>query len=169
MSDNTAVVAIYETHDEAEQALKELQHSGFDMTKLSIIGRDYHTDEHVVGYYNAGDRMKRWGSSGAFWGGIWGLLLGSAFFAIPGVGPVLVAGPLVAAMVAGLEGAIVAGGLGAVGAGLYSLGIPKDSIVEYEAAIKSDKFLLVAHGTKEELERAKLVMHPVTLQDMVGV
>ncbi len=169
MSDNTAVVAIYETHDEAEQALKELQHSGFDMTKLSIIGRDYHTDEHVVGYYNAGDRMKRWGSSGAFWGGIWGLLLGSAFFAIPGVGPVLVAGPLVAAMVAGLEGAIVAGGLGAVGAGLYSLGIPRDSIVEYEAAIKSDKFLLVAHGTKEELERAKLVMHPVTLQDMVGV
>ena len=74
-----------------------------------------------------------------------------------------------AAMVAGLEGAIVVGGLGAVGAGLYSLGIPKDSIVEYEAAIKSDKFLLVAHGTKEELERAKLVMHPVTLQDMVGV
>jgi hypothetical protein len=49
----------------------------------------------VIGYYNAGDRMKYWGKLGAFWGGFWGLLFGSAFFLIPGVGPLLVAGPLV--------------------------------------------------------------------------
>ena len=77
---------------EAETAVKELQKSGFDMKKLSIIGRDYHTDEHVIGYYNAGDRMKYWGKLGAFWGGFWGLLFGSAFFLIPGVGPLLFAG-----------------------------------------------------------------------------
>jgi uncharacterized membrane protein len=87
MSEKDAVIAIYETHSQAEEALKELQRSGFEMKKLSIVGKDYHTEEHVVAYYNAGDRMKRWGKSGAFWGGIWGLLLGSAFFAIPaGVG-----------------------------------------------------------------------------------
>ena len=50
------------------------------MKKLSIVGRDYHTDEHVVGYYNTGDRMKVWGKAGAFWGGLWGFLFGSAFF-----------------------------------------------------------------------------------------
>ena len=49
-----------------------------DLTKC--IGRDYHTDENVIGYYNAGDRMKYWGKLGAFWGGFWGLLFGSAFF-----------------------------------------------------------------------------------------
>ena len=38
------------------------------MNQLSIVGRDYHTEEHVVGYYNAGDRMKYWGKLGAFWG-----------------------------------------------------------------------------------------------------
>ncbi len=92
MSEKSAVVAVYPSHDQAEEALKELQRSGFDMKKLSIVGKDYHSDEHVVGYYNAGDRMKRWGKSGAFWGGFWGLLFGSAFFAIPGIGPVLVAG-----------------------------------------------------------------------------
>ena len=89
-------VAIYNTHDEAEQAVKTLERGGFDMKKLSIVGKDYHTEEHVVGYYNTGDRMKAWGRIGAFWGGLWGLLFGAAFFFIPGIGPVVLAGPLVA-------------------------------------------------------------------------
>src|ERR1700685_4445800 len=158
MSETNSVVAIYGTHSQAEEAVKELQKSGFDMKKLSIVGKDYHTEEHVVGYYNTGDRMKRWGKSGAFWGGIWGLLVGSAFFAIPGLGAVLVAGPLVAWIVGALEGAVVVGGLSAVGAGLYSIGIPKDSIVQYESAIKSDRFLVLAHGTADEVEKARGIM-----------
>ena len=80
-----STVATYSSHTAAEAAIKELQSSGFDMKKLSIVGRDYHTDEHVVGYYNTGDRMKSWGKMGAFWGWIWGLLFGSAFFLVPGV------------------------------------------------------------------------------------
>jgi hypothetical protein len=152
---NNAVVAIYKSHTEAEAAVKELQKSGFDMKKLSIVGRDYHTDEQVVGYYNTGDRMKHWGKLGAFWGGIWGLLFGSAFFLIPGVGPLLVAGPLVAWIVGGLEGAVILGGLSALGAGLYSLGIPKDSILRYETDIKSGKYVLIAHGSAEETASAQ--------------
>jgi hypothetical protein len=72
MNKDNSVVAIYPSHTAAEAAIKELQQSGFDMKKLSIVGRDYHTDEHVVGYYNVGDRMKHWGKIGAFWGWIWG-------------------------------------------------------------------------------------------------
>jgi uncharacterized membrane protein len=155
MSQVNAVVAIYDSHSQAEDAVKELQRSGVDMKKLSIVGKDYHTDEHVVGYYNTGDRMKYWGKQGAFWGGIWGMLFGAAFFAIPGIGPILVAGPLVAWIVGALEGAVVVGGLSALGAGLYSIGIPKDSVVKYELALKSDKFLLLAHGTADEVAKAK--------------
>ena len=158
MSETNSVVAIYETHSQAEEAVKELQRSGFDMKKMSIVGKDYHTDEHVVGYYNTGDRMKYWGKMGAFWGGIWGMLFGAAFFAIPGIGPILVAGPLVAWIIGALEGAVVVGGLSALGAGLYSIGIPKNSIVKYEAALKSDQFLLLAHGTAEEVARARNIM-----------
>ncbi len=72
MPDTNAVIAVYDSHSAAEDAVKELQKSGFDMKKLSVVGKDYHTDEQVVGYYNAGDRMKYWGKSGAFWGGFWG-------------------------------------------------------------------------------------------------
>ncbi len=96
MNNMESVLAVYETHKEAEHAVKQLQEGGIDMKSLSIAAKDTHTDEHVVGYYNAGDRMKYWGKMGAFWGGFWGLLFGSAMFAIPGLGPILVAGPLVA-------------------------------------------------------------------------
>jgi uncharacterized membrane protein len=155
MPKSEAVVAIYHTHSEAEKAVKELQRRGMDMRSLSIVAKDYHTDEHVVGYYNVGDRMKRWGSTGALWGGFWGLLFGSAFFAIPGVGPLLVAGPLVSWIVGALEGAAVVGGIGALGAGLVGMGIPKDSVLEYETAIKSDKFLLIVSGSASEVTKAR--------------
>ena len=95
MSNNNSVVAIYDSHEKAERAIRELEKDGFDMKKLSIVGKDYHTEERVVGYYNTGDRMAYWGELGAFWGGFWGLLFGSAFFWVPGVGPLLVGGPLV--------------------------------------------------------------------------
>ena len=155
MSVENSVVAVYHTHTDADRAVKELQRGGIDMHKLSIVGKGYHTDEKVVGYYNIGDRMKYWGEVGGFWGGFWGLLFGSALFMIPGLGPILVAGPLVAWIVAGLEGAVEVGALGALGAGLFSIGIPKDSIVKYQTALTTDQFLLIAHGTAEEVAKAR--------------
>ncbi len=166
MTKTTSVVAIYDTHSQAEEAVKNLQKSGFDMKKLSIVGKDYHSEEDVTGYYTTGDRMKYWGKLGGLWGGFWGLLFGSAFFAIPGIGPVLVAGPLVTWIVGGLETAVVVGGLTAVGAGLYSIGIPKDSVLKYETALKADKFILIAHGTAAEVAKAKDIIqttHPTEL------
>ena len=158
MEDTNATVAVFETHAGADEAVKELQKAGFDMKKLSVVGKDYHTQEQVVGYYNAGDRMKHWGKLGAFWGGLWGLLFGAAFFWVPGIGPVLVGGPLVAWIVAALEGAVLVGGISAIGAGLVSLGIPKNSIVEYESAIKAGKYVVVAHGTAEDVAKARNIM-----------
>ncbi len=158
MEKNNSIVAVYPSHTAAEAAIKELQQSGFDMKKLSIVGRGSHTDEQVVGYYNIGDRMEHWGKIGAFWGWIWGLLFGSAFFLIPGLGPLLVAGPLVAWIVGALEGAVVVGGLSALGAGLVSLGIPKDSVLQYETALKTDKFVVVAHGSADEVAHAKDIL-----------
>jgi uncharacterized membrane protein len=155
LSSKNAVAAIYETHKQAEQAVKELQEAGVDMKSLSIVGRDTHTDEHVVGYYTAGDRMMHWGEVGAFWGGFWGLLFGSGLFFVPGLGPILAAGPIVGWIIAALEGAVVLGGVSAIGAGLVSIGIPKDSVLKYDVALKTDKYVLVVHGIPEEVEKAK--------------
>ena len=153
-----SVVAIYETHEQAEHAVKELQEAGVDMKTLSIAAKDTHTEEHVVGYYNVGARMRHWGKLGAFWGAIWGLLFDSAMFAIPGIGPVLLAGPLVSWIVAILEGSIVFGGVSALGAALLSIGIPKDSVIQYETALKTNKFLLIVHGTSDAVAKAKEIV-----------
>jgi hypothetical protein len=158
MQNENLAVGIFNTHQDAEAAIKTLEQAGFALDKFSIVGKDYHTEDRVVGYYNTGDRIKYWGKNGAFWGALWGWMLGGAFFFMPGLGPILVAGPLVAAIVAALEGAVVIGGLSALGAGLYGAGIPKDSVFSYEAAIKADKFLLVVNGSVEEIARAKQIL-----------
>ncbi|HAE41003.1 MAG TPA: permease [Candidatus Riflebacteria bacterium] len=155
MKAKNCVVALYKTHDDAEGAVKLLQRSGVNLKQCSILGQGYHTEEEVVGYYNAGDRMMFWGKQGVFWGGIWGILFGSGVFWIPGIGQVIAGGAIVSSIIGGLQGAAVIGGLNALGAGLYSIGIPKNSILQYETAIKANKFIVVFHGTAEENEKAR--------------
>ncbi len=153
-----AIVAVYSHHNEAERAVRKLDEAGFDMKKLSIVGRGFHTEEEVQGYFTTGDRMMTWGKFGAFWGAVWGFLIGSAFFIIPGLGPVLVGGPLVAAIAGAVEGAVLVGGVSALVAGLVSLGVPEHEALKYETRVRADSFLLVARGLEEEIRQARVVL-----------
>jgi uncharacterized membrane protein len=152
------VVAVYGAHGQAEEALRAFQGSGFDMKKLSIVGKDFQTEEHAVGYYNTGDRVRFWGKNGAFWGGLAGILLSSAFLVIPVVGHIIVLGPLVSSIIGGLEGAAVGGATSALFAALVGMGIPKDSVIQYENDVKAGRFLVIAQGTQDEVKRAKEVL-----------
>ena len=149
---------IFNTHVEAENAIRTLSRAGFDVKKLSLIGKGYHTEEHAVGFYTAGDRIKAWGGRGAFWGGIWGLLFAPAVFLLPGVGLVAMAGPFVAMLIGALEGAVVVGSVSALGAALTQSGIPADQIIRFEAALKVDKYVLMVHGSAEEVEHARSLL-----------
>src|SRR5271168_1900511 len=136
MAQLDGVIAVFADHLQAEAAVKKLAEAHFEMKNLSVVGKGYHTDEKVVGFYNAGDRVKFWGTRGAFWGGLWGLFFGGLFLTIPVVGHVIVLGYLAGAALSAIEGAAVVGGLSALGATLYSIGIPKDSVVQYETALR---------------------------------
>ena len=78
--------------------------------------------------------------------------------AIPVVGHVIVLGYLAAVTVSAVESAVLVGGLSALGAALYSIGVPKDSVISYEVAVKADGFLVMAHGTAAEMARAKAIL-----------
>jgi len=132
--------------------------AGFEMKNLSVVGKGYQTEEKVVGFYSTGDRVKFLGVRGAFWGGFWGLFLGGLFMNIPVIGHVVVLGYLATIIFAAVENAVVVGGLSALGAALYSIGVPKDSVLQYETAIKADGFLVMAHGTAAEIARAKAIL-----------
>jgi hypothetical protein len=149
---------VFNTHLEAEEAIQCLSRGGFDVKKLSLVGKGYHSEEHPIGFYSAGDRIKAWGGAGAFWGGIWGLLLAPAVFILPGLGLVAMAGPFVAAVVGALEGAVVVGGVSALGAALTQIGVPKDQVIKYETALKVDKYVLMVHGSSEEMAKARAIL-----------
>jgi len=151
-------VAVFADHESAKKAVKALTAAGFDMKALAVVGKGYHCEEKVVGFYDVGDRIKFWGSRGAFWGGFWSLFFGGLFIATPSSGPVFALGFLAAVVVSGIENAVVVGALGALGAALYSIGIPKNSVVNYESDIKADKFLVMARGPAAEIDRAKSLL-----------
>ncbi len=162
MENTDTVVAIFAGHQEAEAAVKKLNTAGFEMKNLSVVGKGYHSDEKVVGFYNAGDRIKFWGKRGAFWGGFWGLFFGGLFMTIPFVGHIVILGYLATIAIAGIENAVIVGGLSALGAALYSIGIPKDSVIQYETDVKADSFMVMAHGTAEEMTRAQTILGTMT-------
>ncbi|MFZ6693897.1 DUF1269 domain-containing protein [Undibacterium sp. SXout20W] len=155
MPNEHSAIYVFNSHSDAEEAIKSLGKSGFDVKKLSLIGKGYHSEEHPIGFYSTGDRIKSWGGIGAFWGGIWGLLVAPAVFVLPGVGLVAMAGPIVAMLVAALEGAVLVGGISAIGGALSMIGVSKDDVIKYDTAVKADKFVLVVHGNAEEIIRAK--------------
>lgn len=157
-SPNSIVVAVYESHPAAEEAIRKLSHAGFDMKTISIIGKDYHTEENVVGYFNAGERARFFGKLGAFWGGLAGILFGSALMFVPVFGHIVVLGPLAATIAGGLQGAVLGGGFSALVGALTSLGVPKDSVLRYETALKASKFLVLVHGDADQVRRAHEVL-----------
>jgi hypothetical protein len=99
MESNNLPVYMFNTRTEAEDGIRALNRAGIDMKTLSLVGKGVHSEDHAVGFYSAGDRIKSWGGTGAFWGSIWGLMFAPAVFFLPGLGLVALAGPLVAMLV----------------------------------------------------------------------
>ena len=154
-----SVVAVYGDHNSAEAAVKKLITSGFETKNLSVVGKGYHTDEKVVGFYTTGDRVKFWGTRGAFWGGFWGLLFGGLFMTVPFVGHVVVLGYL-ASRGARRHRERYCGWWfeRAWRRALQPWRFPKDSVLAYETAIKADDFLVMARGSADEMARAKTIL-----------
>ena len=158
VSAQNATVAVLDTHRQVEENVQRLRQSGFDLGKLSVVALDRRAGEQVVAHYGTGGQARYWGESGLFWTTMWASLSGWACLVIPEAGPILVAGPLGGWMVGVLEYQAVFGGLSALGAALYGLGIPKDAVLRCEAAVRMDKLLLVAHGAVDEVGKAREIL-----------
>jgi hypothetical protein len=157
-----SVAAVFRNHADAEDAVRLLQRGGIAMEKISIIGRDWQVHEDVEGYYRPGDAVKEGAREGAWIGGLFGMLMGFGYFLFPVIGPLVVLGPL-AGLVAGAVGGA---GLGALVNGLMALGIPKDQALKYRARIEAGEFLVVVHGTQDEVERAREILQTTHQTDL---
>ena len=160
MSTESSVVAVYAHIDQAEDAVRKLGEGGFPIQHVSIIAQNLGTEKKVHGFVTSCDVAKSAARTGAWVGGIFGLLVGAAFLWVPGVGPLIVAGSLASAMLGGVEGAVAGAALTGVFGWLASLGISKQHILKYEEYVKAGKYLLIAHGTPEDAKKAKQILGP---------
>ena len=168
MNNRQATVAVYTGHVLIKEAIAKLQNAGYNMKSLSIIGRDYRSNENVAGCYNTGDQMRFWGGLSAFWDGLWDLLNGSGLFIFPGFGPVLFAGPFVTSLLDILNKDDLLGESDVLGVALAGLGIPNESVTHYQTEIKRGNFVLIAHGTPEEVAGAKKLLATQTETILAG-
>jgi hypothetical protein len=157
---DSGIVAVYPDYASAEQAVRLLHTEGFSMRDLSIVGRDFQVTEKLVEFVNAGAYAAKGAGTGAWAGGLFGLLVGTALLVLPGLGPVVVAGPLVFALLGGFEGALAGATIGWLSGALVGLGVPRDEAFEYETQVKVGKFLVAARGTRDALERARHTLAP---------
>jgi hypothetical protein len=158
LSSENAVSRVYDRQEEAESVVARLQSAGFDMRKVSVVGREDLGSRQVVGYYRDGGGIKYWGKSEKFWGPLLEALDGWAFFSVPGIGPVVVAGPLAGWIVATLSNPVIFGGLTALGTGLYSIGISQETVLLCESALREGRYLVLAHGTASAVRTAREIL-----------
>lgn len=156
---NQSIVGIYDRMEQAEAAIDQLNQGGFPITQVSIVAQNLESEKQVHGYITTGDVARGAAGTGAWVGGIFGLLMGAAFVWVPGVGPLLVAGPLAAALLGGIEGAAVGLASGGVLGGIAGWGISRQHILKYEEAVKAGKYLVIARGSADEIARAQTILH----------
>jgi len=157
MADKHLCVAIYMTPDQADEAFSRLKAEGFGMDLLSFVGRDYWKD--MKGSRNAGERFLYRGNLGPFWERLWSHLRGWGVFWFFENGPVLVAGPLARTIIATQEEGNGDHHTSGFEAGLSGIGIPKDSLIEYEKALMNNQILVFVRGTLSEINHAEDVLN----------
>ncbi len=143
MTHSHTIVAHFPSQIEAERTVLELQKEGFDMKKLSIVGKDYQTTEHMRGFLTWKDTAKAGAAGGGYWGsfvgGLFGILAGAGVVFLPGMTPLVIAGPIVGVLAGWLEGTLVGGAgaaaIGGLAGALGGLGIPKNEVLKYETKI----------------------------------
>jgi len=164
---NRRATGTFSTHREAESALGELRNSGFNMDQISIIGNNANNNSDMAGAQtgenlndldNKADEGARKGAvSGGAAGGLTGLLVGLGLVAIPGVGPVMLAGAAATALATTLTGSAIGAAAGGLVGGLVGLGIPKDRAKIYSDRVEQGDYLVMVDGTDEEIRQVETI------------
>ncbi|VBB08035.1 heat induced stress protein yflt [Lucifera butyrica] len=149
-----AVIGVFSTRDQAEKAVEELRRQGFSTEEINILSKDRRGQGGDV----QDDDITDGAMTGGTIGGIGGLLLGAGALAIPGIGPVIAAGPIAAA----LSGA-VAGGLAG---GLIDWGIPAEASEHYEQEVARGGILAVIRTQSTKVNQAAQILRQNGAQDV---
>jgi uncharacterized membrane protein len=163
------VIGIYDSMSKAEEAVYTLERGGFPIKQVSIVAQNLQSERRVNGYVTVSDVGRTGAMTGAWLGGLLGLLTGVAFVWIPGFGPLIVAGHLTSALLAlvgGVDGAVVGAAWGGVLGILVGVGVSQEHMIKYENSVKAGKYLVIADGSGEEVERARNILQGTSATEL---
>src|SRR4051812_20102003 len=150
-ADDRAVVAVVSDMDAAQDAVERLIAAGIGTDHVSVVGKDAQSPRRVNGFVTTGSIAGQSAAAGAWIGGVFGLLMGTALLFVPGAGPLIVLGPLAAAAVGAAQGGLL-GGAVAVLLGHF---VEDDERQRYEQLVRDGCCLIVVHGDEQEAARAR--------------
>jgi len=153
-----SVVGVFTSLSAAEEGVRSLGDGGFPIRKVSIVAKHLEDVRRVHGYVTACDVAKSAAGTGAWVGGTFGLLVGATLLWVPGAGPLVEAGSLASVLLGGIVGVVAAASTCGLVGWLVGLGLAKGKVLKYEEAVKSGKFLLIAHGTPADVKRAREIL-----------
>jgi len=165
-------VGVFSNYRDAEAALNQLKNSGFDMNYVSVVARDADKHHDIAGADvkdasgNKADEGAVTGAvTGGALGGLTGLLVGLGALAIPGVGPVMLAGATATAIATTLSGTAIGAAAGGLIGALVGLGIPEERAKVYSDRVSRGDYLVLVDGTDEEIAVAERILHHGGIQD----
>ena len=164
MSIKNTCVLLYSSHQNLERDFNFLQTQSFNMKTVSIVGKGKPHTDLATGLYLSRGQIHYQGDQASFWNALWASLNGAGFFSIPDIGLLLAAGPIVSSLTKEHGGIDVGNNLSVLGFSLFHIGIPVNSIRHYEKAVSSEKFLLIVHGLRSDVEQACQLLHSTTQQ-----
>ncbi|RKZ68772.1 MAG: DUF1269 domain-containing protein [Gammaproteobacteria bacterium] len=159
MPEKNICILLYTIYEDVWQAVKKLQAQNFNLTAVSVVGNANDKEEQVVGVYTNDGNKHFQGTQAAFWEDLWKILDGELFFVIPELGALSAAGSIVPLLVKDKDDIDIHGRFSALAAALFSMGIPANSIRQYEAEIKAGKILLIVNDKRSEVERSCEILH----------
>jgi uncharacterized membrane protein len=161
-------VGLFYSRDEAERALLALKNDGFNMNRVNLIAKDADDIARSTGMdlgadkdkdNNASEGAGAGATSGAVLGGIGGLLVGLGTLAIPGVGPIIVAGEAATTIATTLAGAGIGAAAGGIIGGLVGMGIPEDRAKVYSDRVSSGSYMIMVNGSSSDIMQAERILH----------
>lgn len=159
MPEKNTCILLYTTYEDVWQAVKKLQAQNFNLTAVSVVGNANDKEEQVVGVYTNDGNKHFQGTQAAFWQSLWEILDGELFFVTPELSSLFAAGAIVPLLVKEKDDIDIHGRFSALAATLFSMGVPANSIRQYEAEIKTGNILLIVNSKRADVERSCEILH----------
>lgn len=172
LSGSRRAIGTFPSRRAAENALHELKDSGFNMDHVSVIAKDSDGKGDIAGAgvhdradNKADDGAKVGAVSGGAVGGLTGLLVGIGALAIPGIGPIMLAGAAATALATTAAGGAIGAAAGGLLGGLVGLGVPEDRAKNYNDRVSAGEYLVIVDGAEAEIAKAQTVLSRRDIQD----